>query len=143
MKKKLILAFPLVIILVFAVWLKSSFALKPKQTNTVSPTLTQAQKTARVDFVFSETDTKQFAYEFVENKSAFDALKEISEREGIALETKQYDFGIFVKSINGLESSAEKAWIYYINDKSAEVGADKYELKDKDVIEWKYITPSE
>ena len=112
MKKKLILAFPLVIILVFAVWLKSSFALKPKQTNTVSPTLTQAQKTARVDFVFSETDTKQFAYEFVENKSAFDALKEISEREGIALETKQYDFGIFVKSINGLESSAEKAWIY-------------------------------
>ena len=57
MKKKLILAFPLVIILVFAVWLESSFALKPKQTNTVSPTLTQAQKTARVDFVFSETDT--------------------------------------------------------------------------------------
>src|SRR3989344_9676559 len=105
MKKKLILAFPLVIILAFAVWLKSSFALKPRQTNTVSPTSSQTQKqnVAKVRLVYSENDKKEFNYNFTDKKTAFDALKEVSDREEIALETKQYDFGIFVKSINGLE----------------------------------------
>ncbi len=71
--------------------------------------------------------------------SALDGLNMLAESQNLDLITKQYDFGTLVESIAGLESSSSKAWIYFINGESASVGADQYILKDKDIVEWKYI----
>ena len=51
--------------------------------------------------------------------------KNITAKENISLETQQYDFGVFVKSIGGKESSAEpveKAAIRTVH-RPAEVGS--------------------
>ena len=61
----------------------------------------------------------------------------------VQFDVTEYDFGIFVNSINDLESSNEKAWIYFVNGESAQVAADQYQLESGDIVEWKYITPSE
>lgn len=73
---------------------------------------------------------------------AFSVLKEALEQNNIPLKVENYDFGVFVKSINGLESSNEKSWIYFVNGESGQVAADKMKLKTGDLVEWKYIAPS-
>ena len=67
----------------------------------------------------------------------------MTEEKGITLEIQQYDFGVFVKTIAGYPSTANKAWIYFINGNSGTVAADKQEIKAGDLIEWRYIPPSE
>lgn len=74
--------------------------------------------------------------------TAFEALQLAAQQQNLELKTKQYDFGIFVESIGGIENSKEQAWIYFVNGKVAEVASDKYLLKAGDVVEWKYIKPS-
>lgn len=74
--------------------------------------------------------------------SAFGLLRKTAEKENFKIETEQYDFGIFVKSIAGRESSAEKAWIYFVNGEAGNVAASEYKLNEGDVVEWKYIKPN-
>jgi hypothetical protein len=73
--------------------------------------------------------------------TAFEALQAAAGEQNFELKTKQYDFGIFVESIGGVENTKERAWIYFVNDKAGEVASDKYTLKAGDVVEWKYIKP--
>lgn len=73
--------------------------------------------------------------------SAFDSLKTVAEDNDITMETQQYDFGIFVKSIDGHESTAEMSWIYFVNGESGQVAADQHILNAGDVVEWRYIKP--
>lgn len=74
-------------------------------------------------------------------QTVFDALKSVAEEKSIALDTQQYDFGVFVKAIGGYESSAEMAWIYFINGASGQIAADKQEIKAGDTVEWRYTKP--
>ena len=73
--------------------------------------------------------------------TAFEALKLTTDQNNLELKTKQYDFGIFVEAIGGVENSRERAWIYFVNGKAGEVSSDKYLLKTGDLVEWKYIKP--
>ncbi|MBU0570110.1 DUF4430 domain-containing protein, partial [Patescibacteria group bacterium] len=77
-----------------------------------------------------------------EKLTVFGILEKFAEEEGVELESQQYDFGVFVKSIAGYEGSAETAWIFFVNGESGQVSADQYELKNGDVVEWKYLEPS-
>ena len=74
--------------------------------------------------------------------SVLDILKSVAGKEGISLETKEYDFGVMVTAIAGRESSAERAWIYFVNGESGAVAADKNNIKAGDVVEWRYIEPN-
>lgn len=66
----------------------------------------------------------------------------------LALKSTQFRFegkkfpgmGFFVDEINGIKQDARrgKYWIYYINDKEAQVGVSTYIIKPNDVISWKY-----
>ena len=42
----------------------------------------------------------------------------------------------------GTENTKDLSWIYFVNGKSGEVAADKYELKNGDKVEWKYMKPN-
>ena len=48
--------------------------------------------------------------------------------------------GFFVDEINGVKGGLKqgKYWIYYINNKEAQVGVSNYMIKPNDVITWKY-----
>ncbi|MEK7104171.1 MAG: DUF4430 domain-containing protein, partial [Patescibacteria group bacterium] len=51
--------------------------------------------------------------------------------------------GFFVEEINGLKNNPNENvyWIYYINNKAAQVGVSNYILKPNDIINWKYEKP--
>ena len=111
-----------------------------KKTVDVSPTpIVEVENQARLVIYYDDEITDSYSYAFTEEKSAFDMLKEIAQQENISIETQQYDFGVFVKSIDGFEGTSEMAWMYYVNDESGTVAADQYKLKGDDLVEWKYI----
>jgi hypothetical protein len=113
----------------------------------------------RKDFIFQKSPTPQISKEITlkinygdgetsydlpatENTTAFSVLEEAANKDNLKLETKKYDFGIFVQAIGNKESTKELAWIYFVNGKSGEIAADKMNLKAGDLVEWKYIKPS-
>lgn len=110
-----------------------------KVSQTLSTETPQGQTTFIIDYGDGKKETASFTPRLVQ--TVFDALKEIAQQKGIVLDTKQYDFGIFVKAIGGYESSNEKAWIYFVNGASGTVAADQHQIKAGDLIEWKYTKP--
>lgn len=101
----------------------------------------EEQKKITLAIDFGSESTLFFDYSFSEEKSAYDALKETLEKEKISYEIQQYDFGVFVKSIDGKESSADMAWIYFVNGEAGQVAADQTKINSGDSIEWRYIKP--
>ena len=75
--------------------------------------------------------------------TAFSALVAAVETMEYELQTQQYDFGVFVQSINGYESTAEQAWVYSVNGESGMVAADQMQLNPGDTVTWKYVAPIE
>lgn len=73
--------------------------------------------------------------------NALNLLENLAEEKDWEIEKKQYDFGSLVISVDGCENSKKKSWIYFVNGESGQVAADKYQLKQDDKIEWKYIEP--
>lgn len=125
----------------------SKFSLFNKKDLTpTSPTPTQTPTNLQTKVIVNATD-ENFLIEYYKDDSetsqAFSILEEALEENNIPFEVENYDFGVFVKSINGLESTNEKAWIYFVNGESGQVAADKMDLEKGDLVEWKYITPSE
>lgn len=80
-------------------------------------------------------------YSGISALTPYEALTKIASQKQISVQTKQYDFGVFVEAIAGKENTKDKTWIYFVNGKSGEVAADKYTLKQNDTVEWNYITP--
>ena len=134
------------VILIFVInFPKSSFF--NRQTNP-TPIITPTQNLInyQASVLISAPDENFFIEYETTNKriyQPFSILEEALEKNNISFETEKYDFGVFVKSINGIESTNEKAWIYFVNGESGQVAADKLELNTGDLVEWKYITPSE
>ncbi len=50
--------------------------------------------------------------------------------------TKQFDFGVFVESVNGIKPDEKHFWKLYMNGQGAQVGADQLETKKGDIVEW-------
>lgn len=131
----------------------AAFFLVPKyqtvQVPVVSPTLevsdpegtTREQYYVTVSIDFGNEETISDKVLMRKPSTVYNALLILAETENLEVKTKQYDFGVFVESINGLESGNEKAWIYFVNGKSGTIAADKQEVIDSDIIEWKYIPP--
>jgi hypothetical protein len=146
MTKKLRIAiFSLLLIFVFFTGI--SFIVS-RSTN-LAPTSSskqQVQQTQQkeVTFIvdFGNGEKLETNYSWQDEKTVFDALVETAEKEEIGIETQQYDFGVFVKNINGRENTAERAWIYFVNGESGTVAADQYKLENGDIVEWRYIEPS-
>ncbi len=72
-------------------------------------------------------------YNGQEGKNALELLK-----AKYTVETKSYgSAGEFVESINGVKPDTKHFWKFFVNGKSASVGAGSYVTKDSDVLEWK------
>ncbi|OGG11690.1 hypothetical protein A2Z00_00685 [Candidatus Gottesmanbacteria bacterium RBG_13_45_10] len=88
-----------------------------------------------------DTGDKIASYDGIPAQTVFDALKEVSTQRHDTLATKQYDFGIFIEAIGEYANTKDNAWVYSVNGKSGEVAADKYVVKNGDIVEWKYTKP--
>lgn len=73
------------------------------------------------------------AYDCEEGKNALEILKTKAE-----VKTQESSLGAFVDSIDGTANSSDRFWIFYINGEIGTVGADQYQCKANDKIEWRY-----
>lgn len=86
-----------------------------------------------------ESDLQELEFNFEEGMTAFDLLKRASEDEKFILKTNSYDIGIFVETIGEIENGQDgKYWMYYVNNQMPSVAADKYEIKPRDKVEFKF-----
>ena len=142
--KILIASIGILLLLWIASWFKlfgliGSTKLNP--TTDSSPTQMVSQK-AELTVVFNDGTSVNYQKGIGQEKvTAFSILEEAADKKSLTLDTKKYDFGVFVNSINGEVSSADKAWIYFVNGASGQVAADQYELAPGDKVEWKYVVP--
>ena len=77
------------------------------------------------------------------SKTAFDALEKTAREKNLEIKANNnYDFGVLVEGIGSFTNNSSKSWLYYVNGQMPSVAADKYELKQGDIIEWKYEEPN-
>lgn len=79
--------------------------------------------------------------EFTDGQTAYDLLKKAAEDKGIKLETQKTDYGIYIYGINSIVSGScgqSSGWMFNVNGKSPDVGADSYKLQPGDKVEFFY-----
>lgn len=137
--KKLLLIIGLLIasLLIFLIWSSP----KNESVATSSPTpLSQQVNESEViitEIDFGGSSPVEITLEESEH-TAFSALQKAAEIMNYDLVTEQFDFGIFVKSVNGYESDTQKAWLYFVNGQSGDIAADQKQLQPGDTVSWRY-----
>lgn len=90
------------------------------------------------DFVTLSVLDRKYQTGFIVGNTVFDVMNKIKKENNFDFKYKEYpSLGVFVNEINGVGSKDGKYWIYYVNDKEAEVGISKYVLKEGDLISWR------
>jgi putative ubiquitin-RnfH superfamily antitoxin RatB of RatAB toxin-antitoxin module len=116
-------------------------------TNTIESLATSSnnkvkQVAPKAEMVFLTIDfgaeKKSAQVEFEEGTTVFDILQAGTKKLGLDLATQTYSIGVFINSIGDKKNGQENYWTYYVNDKFAQVAADKYKLKAGDRVEWKF-----
>ena len=70
--------------------------------------------------------------------NVYDFMIQLQNEGKITFQTKNYSgMGEFVEEINGVKNG-NKNWIYYVNEKKAEIGISNYKINPGDVVSWKY-----
>jgi hypothetical protein len=103
-------------------------------TNNKSNTTNEEQVSSNVTApaVNITEDGKKVSYVGEEGKTALELLKAHTQAD-----TKDTSFGEQVIAINGVGQTASSFWLYYVNGEPAQVGADQYQTKDSDTVEWR------
>jgi hypothetical protein len=72
--------------------------------------------------------------------TALELLSEMTTEKKVVLETKDYaGLGKMIIKIGDLTNGQDnKYWQYWVNGKTASVGADSYQVEANDIIEWKF-----
>jgi hypothetical protein len=75
--------------------------------------------------------------------TVFDLLKICSQNPQNPFEieyTVYPELGVFIKRIGDKTNGEnEKYWQYWVNNEYAQVGAGSYQLKEGDIVEWKFV----
>lgn len=85
--------------------------------------------------------TREFQIAVPPGTSVYEAMKQLQSEQSLSFETKDFTaLGAFVQSINGLANNPRDNlfWIYYVNDKPAQLGISSLKLNSNDVITWRY-----
>ena len=85
--------------------------------------------------------SEKFGASVLPRSTVYDLMDSLKNKGALSFSGKNYSgIGFFVEEINGIKNNPKTGefWIYYINNKPANVGISGYELKPGDVISWKY-----
>ena len=96
------------------------------------------QESDHVKVILDFGDDKLATYSGISANNTFEALLDAVQSENLEVIYKSSDFGVLVEEIAGVKNSKDSFWLYYINGQMAEVGADEYQLKKGDIVEWRY-----
>lgn len=71
--------------------------------------------------------------------NVYELMEKLQKEGAINFKDKTYSgMGKFIEEINGIQNSGEKNWIYYVNNKKANIGISNYKIKTGDIVSWKY-----
>ncbi|PIR68838.1 hypothetical protein COX93_01375 [Candidatus Nomurabacteria bacterium CG_4_10_14_0_2_um_filter_30_12] len=70
--------------------------------------------------------------------SIYDFMNKLKKEGKINFKDKTYSgMGKLIEEINGIKPNNEKYWIYYVNNKKANIGISDYKINPGDVVSWK------
>lgn len=96
----------------------------------------QNNQPAQTQVVQTETKKSEVSYQGVEDRTALSLLKDKHK-----VQTEDYPgVGEMVTSIDGVKPTDKQFWAFYVNGKTAQVGADTYVTEPSDTITWKLET---
>ena len=126
-KKLIFISFLLIICLALI-----SFYKNPQKQN-INPVIESSSKTATL-FV---NDAK-YESKISDQISIYNFMNQLQNEGKITFKEKYYSgMGEFIEEINGIKNG-DKNWIYYVNNRKAEIGISNYKIKTGDVVSWKY-----
>ena len=71
--------------------------------------------------------------------SIADFMEKLINEGKINFKEKNYiGMGKFIDELNGTKNSEDKNWIYYVNNKKANIGISNYKINQGDIVSWKY-----
>ena len=143
MKKNIFIVAAIIIIIIIGGWLifsnKESQSVPQNETEISQQSQENLKEKINLIIDSSEGDLKTFEVEFNEGMTAFDLLKQETEKLGLTLKAKSYDMGVFIEAIGNREGGEDgKYWLYYVNGEMPQVAADKQEIKAGDKVEFKF-----
>lgn len=134
-----------VVVVIGIIGLGKGFSKKSPETNLKSSASSNTSQTQSVEqpvkviVDFGDLLKTEVELSAKEGMTAFSALEEAAKKDGTEVASTKYDFGIMVNSIGAYKGGEDgKYWLYYVNSKVPEVGADQYKIKAGDVVEWKF-----
>jgi len=137
MSKKLFTLLPLLaMVLAFGLWIQKSSTGQRLSNMGQETSPTQVQDQIYASPTLSQEIDQQTLIELeaeADGQTAFDLL-----RTKASVAYKEYEFGVFIESINGLAGDAGHYWALYINGEYAQAGADQTVLNQGDRIEFRY-----
>jgi hypothetical protein len=117
----------------------SFFSISYLKTKEISPPSTQIESNTKKDYITLDINGFKYKSEIVGIKKVYEIMEKLKEDKKITFEEKTYSgMGKFIEEINGIKNNGEKNWIYYVNNKKANIGISNYEVKAGDIISWKY-----
>jgi len=137
MSKKIFFILPLlVIVLAFGIWLQKISFGQGLFTSKLPFESDQTPDQIYASPTLSPEIDQQTLLEFeatIDGQTAFELLK-----SQVQVAYKEYDFGVFIESINGLAGDESHYWALYVNGEYAQAGADQTILNQGDKIEFRY-----
>ena len=128
MKKKIIVAVLVAVVLAFVGWGISGWV-----DNRGRSELAVTANADPAGNLYISPDNKLVSYDGVAGETALATLRRLT-----VVEVEVSDFGEFVTTINGLAADSSKAyWAFYVNSQMAAVGAGSYKAVLGDKLEWR------
>ena len=81
-----------------------------------------------------DRDLHEIEYEGEDGETALELLED----NGYDVTTEHSDLGDYVTGIGDVQATKTKYWSYYVDGKLPNVGADAFETKDGQHVEWKF-----
>lgn len=83
---------------------------------------------------------EQFSLLVESGATVFNLMQILASEHSVQLAYTESNTGAFIEEIKGIKNDPQKNifWMYYVNGKSADVGASAYHLQPGDLVEWRY-----
>ncbi|MBI2024204.1 DUF4430 domain-containing protein [Candidatus Giovannonibacteria bacterium] len=133
-----IIALILIILAAFIVLKKEILApTEPISKNEISNNGSEENNSIKVKLSINGEEPREISVP--KSSTVYRAMEIAASSSIISFKSKTYaGLGNFIDEINGVKGSNNKFWIYYVNGKSATVGASQYVLSPGDLVEWKF-----
>lgn len=130
----------LVVLFLAAAYLGISYLLQPKLREVLRAPQTPPAAQNEASGPAKSVETPTVGYDCVKDQTPLSLLEGKVGTKNVELKT--FSFGKMVDAISGVKGGeGGKYWIYFVDGKSATVGADAYKCLDSEKIEWRFVKP--